>query len=443
MSREELLAYQWRRLQEQIRYTYENSGLCKRQFEKAKITPDDIKTREDFTHKVPFTTKQDLVADQQERLPFGTRLAVTENKIFITYLTSGTSGKGQEVHTDTKETWDEIVDFIATSFTWSGWQEGDSAMNILPIGVTEAAPAIYLGMQRVGCNVFNLGMYDTKAKLDYMSRFKISNIDVTPPYLETLTYEAEKLGLDPARDLSVRKIMISMSAWPISFIHKMEEKWNAKIADNYGTTQCANGCTCENGAIIGEQRGSYHLYEHFAVHEVIDPDTGEPVGPGEMGEMVATPLNKKASPFLRFRLGDRVRYFPYNACDCGRPFTLLEAGTITRYDDMVKVKGVSIWPQTIDEIVLTKGEIVEYQGRVYITDDKREMAGITVEFKEGVSPDVRQQLLSLISGDIRDTTGVRFGVQEASKELPRYIAKASSLRWTDERIKGLERKTMG
>ncbi|MBI4285376.1 MAG: AMP-binding protein [Chloroflexi bacterium] len=442
MTREELMRYQWRLLQEQIRYAYAHSGLCQRQFAKAKITPDDIKTQEDFTYKVPFTTKQDLLEDQNIQPPFGTRLAIAEKDIYITYLTTGTTGKGQEVHTDTREGWDLIVDFVANNFTWAGWEKGDQAMNILPLGMTEAAPGIYMAMLQKGCSVYNMGMYDTKTKLEYMKRFHITNMDVTPTYLETLTYEAEKLGIDPARDLSVGKIMISMAAWPVSFIQKMEEKWQAKLYDNYGTTQGAEGCTCEKGAVSNGQRGFYHLYEYYSVHEVINPQTGEPVGPGEEGEMVATPLRKMGSPFLRFRLGDKVRYFPHDACDCGRPFALLEAGTIARYDDMIKIKGVSIWPQAIDNIVLDRNETIEYQGRVYLTEDKREEADITIEFKESVPAEVRQRLLSRISSEIRDTTGVRFGVKEATGQLPRYIAKASSLRWTDERIKGLERKRM-
>lgn len=435
MSREDFLAFQWKELQKQIRYTYEKSELCRQQFKNAKITPDDIKTREDFTNKVPFTTKQDLVADQEKAPPYGTRLAVPKNDIFLTYITSGTSGKGQEVHTMTKDDLEFYVQAIIMIYTWSGWEKGDKVMNPLPVGMTIASPIHFVGLQRIGCDVFNLGMYDTKTKLEFMGRFKLTGILSVPAYLGTLTAEAEGIGLDPARDFSVEKILMAAQAYPISFVHKMEEKWNAKIYDYYGSTQYAVGCTCEKGAAIGEQRGYYHLFEYMAFHEVINPETGKHVGPGEVGEMVVTPLNKEASPFLRFKLADRVRYFPHSACDCGRPFDLLEAGTIARYDDMMKIKGINIWPETIDEIVLTKDEVVEYQGRLYISDDKKERAEIVVEFKARVAQDVKQRLMQKISDEVRDITGIGFVVKEAIKELPRHVFKAR--RWTDERAKGM------
>ncbi len=437
MSREQLLKYQWDLLQKQIRYTYEKSGLCQRKFKEAKITPDDIKTWEDFTNKVPFTTKQDLLADQLEKPPYGTRLSISENEIFIVGLTSGTSGRGQEVHAKSRG---DAERYGSPIFVWAGWGKGDKAMLPLPIALTVAAPILTGAMQKLGVVVFHLGPYDTKTKLEYMKRFKINCAISSTAYLETLTAEAERLGLDPARDLALEKVVMFGQAYPISFIHKMEEKWNCKIYDYYGTTQEAGGACCEKGPVIGDQRGYYHLFDYRAYHEIIDPETGKLVGPGEVGEMVVTPLRKEASPFLRFRLSDKVRWFPPEACDCGRPFGLLEAGTVARYDDMMKIKGINVWPETIDEIVLTKEETAEYQGRVYISDDRKEKAEISVEFKVDVPQDVKQRLLSRISDEVRDTTGIGFITKEAEGELLRWVVKPQ--RWTDERIKGLEKKRM-
>ncbi|MBI4285347.1 MAG: AMP-binding protein [Chloroflexi bacterium] len=435
MSREQLLNMQWRMLKEQLEYTYAHSGLCQRQFRAAKITPDDIKTREDFISKVPFTTKQDLIADQAESPPYGTRLCVPKNEIYLTYLTSGTSGKGQEVHVGTKEDIDFFFGVVENMYVWSGWQKGEKVMHPLPLGMTVAAPSHTAGLQRIGCDIFSLGMYDTKTKLEYIKRFEITAIFSVPAYLATLTAEAEQMGLDPARDLAVRKILIATQAYPVSFVHQMEQRWNAKIYDYYGSTQMADGCTCEKGAVIGDQRGYYHVFEWLALIEVIDPETLKPVGPGEIGEVIVTPLKKRASPFLRFRQGDRVRYFPHTYCDCGRPYMLFEAGTISRYDDMMKIKGVNVWPETIDEIVLTKEGTSEYQGRLYITEDKKEKSDIRIEFKKGVPADVKQNLMTKIADEIRDTTGIGFIVKEATEPLPHSVFKVR--RWTDDRQKGM------
>lgn len=439
MSREDFRRWQWKALKEQIEYAYAHSGLCQRQFRQAKIAPDDIKSPEDYASKVPFTTKQDLLADQNEKPPFGTRLSVSEKEIIATFLTSGTSGKGQELHPFTRPDWEAFYDIVSMIYKISGWEPGEKTMNPLPLGTTIAAPTHYLGPMKIGCEVFNLGVYDTKTKLEYMKRFNLTAIFATPAYLETLTAEAANMGIDPAKDLSVRKILTAIQAYPVSFIHKIEAKWNAKIYDYYGSTQYAEGSTCEKGAVQGDQRGFYHLYEHVSYLEILNPETGKPVAPGEFGEVVTTPLNRKASPYLRFRLLDRARYFPHNACDCGRPFSLAEAGTISRYDDMMKIKGVNIWPETIDEIVFTKDETYEYQGRVFISDDRKEKAEIVVEFKPGVSAEVKPKVLARIADDIRDRAGIGFDVKEAKQPLPHAVFKVR--RWTDERAKGLEKKT--
>lgn len=443
MPRSDFLACQWQKLKEQIEYTYRKSDLCRRQFAQTGLTPVDIKTREDFTRKVPFTTKQDFIADQQISPPYGTRLAVAENEVFLTYLTSGTSGRGQEVHAMTEEDYHFYAsEAIAMLYTWCGWKRGDKVMNPLPLGMPIGGTLRYAGLLRLGCDIFNLGMYDTKAKLELMQRFKISGINASAAYLQALTNQAEEMGLDPGRDLSVRRILMAGQAYPASFVPRMQEKWQAKIYDYYGATQYSVGSTCEKGAVTEGRRGYYHLFEHVALHEVIDPETGGPVEPGEVGELVVTPLFKRASPFLRFRMGDKVRYFPPEACDCGRPFPLLEAGTIARYDDMMKVRGMNIWPQAVDEVVLGKPEIAEYKGRVYISDEAKEKIEVAVEFKPDASPEARRALLARIGDELREKTGVSFITNEAAETLPRYVTKSLSLRWADERIKGLEKKRM-
>ncbi|MBI4284982.1 MAG: AMP-binding protein [Chloroflexi bacterium] len=438
MSHEDFRRFQWAALQKQLKYTYERSGLCRRQFEKAKLTPDNIRSLDDFIHRVPFTTKQDMLADQEAHPPYGTRLAVREDEIAVTYLTSGTSGKGVEVHTLSHEDLAIYPETMCMTFTWAGWQRGDKVMSTLPVGVTMAGAAHMWAMQRIGCDVFNLGIYDTKTKLDYMQRFKIKGIFASPAYLESLTAEAEKMGLDPARDLCVQSILMGGQAYPVSFAERMKAKWNAEISDYYGSTQWAASATCENGAVRDGRRGSYHLFGYKAFAEVINPDTLEPVKPGEFGEVVLTPLNKRASPFLRFRSADRARYFPQDACDCGRPFDLLEAGTIGRYDAMMKVKGTNIWPETIDDIVLVNSECIEYRGRLYISDEGKERSEIAVEFRPSLAEDTKQRLMSHIAEEIRHRTGIGFIVKEADGELPRYVFKAR--RWTDERASGMAQR---
>jgi phenylacetate-CoA ligase len=156
-----------------------------------------------------------------------------------------------------------------------------------------------------------------------------------------------------------------------------------------------------------------HLLEDRVYCEVVDRATGEPVGPGEEGELVITPLQAEASPLLRFATGDRVRWLPPEACGCGRPFAGLEAGTITRFDDMLKIKMVNVWPDAIDAVVLTPAEVVEYEGEVRVDPTTgREEAVVSVEFHRETAPERRTALLDGLAAQLRERVGLHFAVRE-------------------------------
>ena len=199
-----------------------------------------------------------------------------------------------------------------------------------------------------------------------------------PSALNGLTQLIEQQGTTP-RDMfpQLRSMVMSGEAWPVDFIERMEEAWGAPIFEGYGASQ-TYGCfimsNCELGAVHDGQRGALHWYEWAAVLEVLDPDTLEPVGPGETGELVVTHFEKEASPLIRFRTRDKVTYHPWTDCSCGRQLDFLQAGTIGRWDDMVKVKGENVFPPEVDEIVFARPEIGEYQARVFIGGKGRDEA---------------------------------------------------------------------
>ena len=329
MSREDFLNYQWKLLQSQIKYTYEKSDLCKRKLKEAKITPDDIKTREDFRNKVPFTTKQDLIVDQQENPPYGARLAIPESKISFVYGSAGVTGEGQEVHTMNDKDREKMTDAITMYLRWADLKKGDRYMATTPTAFDLGSVALPWALDQLGVCEYPLGMYDNKVRIETAKRFKIDCFIANVAMIEGLVLEAEKLGIDLARELSVEKI-IMIGPYPVSFAQETEKRWNTKLYEFYSSAQWGLASTCENGAVVGDQRGYMHLLGQLAYYEVIDPKSGLPVGAGEEGELVVTPF-EEGSPFLRFRSGDKVRYFPHSACDCGRPFDSIEAGTVTRY----------------------------------------------------------------------------------------------------------------
>ena len=178
--------------------------------------------------------------------------------------------------------------------------------------------------------------------------------------------------------------------------------------------------------------------EHRVLCEILRPGTNEPVEPGEEGELVATTLFREAFPIIRFRTGDRVRLMP-EPCTCGRPFLSIEAGTVARYDDMMRIRAQNLWPDAVDKIVFAIGDMEEYAGLVYIDSDGRETVELSVEFKPGAAPDpaARAGRIADLAREIQVKLNVRMEIREAPYlTLPRFEFKTR--RWTDQRRAGRE-----
>src|SRR5207249_108998 len=169
--------------------------------------------------------------------------------------------------------------------------------------------------------------------------------------------------------------------------------------------------TCEEGVVTDGKRGSYHAAEPVVLAEVLDPESGEPVPYGDEGELVITTLHQVAAPMIRFRQGDRIRRLPASACDCGRTWEVWEAGTIARYDDMLKIKGQNVWPLAVEELVFGYTEIEEYSGRVYLSEGGGEAVTLSVEFKKNAPVADRTAILAQLPARLRDRTGIRMAVE--------------------------------
>jgi phenylacetate-CoA ligase len=239
--------------------------------------------------------------------------------------------------------------------------------------------------------------------------------------------------------------MVAAGAYPKSWAEEMEETWNAAIYEHYGSTQkgSAIAMSCEAG-VLDEQgeRCLMHTLEPSVYAEVIDRETKEPVKPGEAGELVLTPLDRQGSPLLRFATADKVVLRSPEDCPCGRMFGGLEAaGVIERYDDMIKMKGLNVWPAAIDMVVFEHKEVFDYRGRVFMSEKGKETVAMQVEFKKGVSKKQKGKLLERIGARVQERVGIRMNVEESSPESIERI-QFKGKRWIDERIKGLERKSM-
>jgi phenylacetate-CoA ligase len=443
LSRENLEKIQLGNLQRQLQYVHANSPFYQRRFESTGLRPEDVRSIDDL-RELPLLEKQELLDDQAKYPPYGSRLSVTEDKIAMLILTSGTSGTGQEVYAMTR------MDVEFGGSAWANWyyrcgmRKGEQLLLTWPLGTNSGPQGAFLGAYKLGTNTLPVAPYDSQSKLQtYMLRFNPAGMVVTPAYLSHLTVLCDELGIDPKGQFSnLKAIMIATEAYPISWAERMERIWGARIYELYGNTQqggLAAG-TCETGIFTKTgERGCLHLDEWNTVFEVIDRETGEPVEHGEVGELVLTNLFREGSPLIRFRTDDRVRFLKHGTCSCGRPTNCLEAGTVARYDDMMKIRAQNVWPEAVDGIVFDHAEIDEYQGRVYLDERGREKVDVLIEFKANpLAGETKSKILSELTMEIRRGIGVSMELSEAPQgSLERFVFKTR--RWTDERKEGLER----
>ncbi len=329
-------------------------------------------------------------------------------------------------------------------FHWIGLSKGDVAFSWQPVANFAAGLSALQGMIKMGLLPFQSFGVDSITMLNQMKRFRPHYFTAGTAYALRLTILAKKIGLDPQRDLpDLKGITIGGEAYPISFARGLEEFWGTRIHEFYGATQGGTimAYTCEYGVVRDGERGAMHVLEPYYYTEVINPETLEPVQPGEEGEAVITTLTREASPVVRFRSRDKVRYFPSNSCPCGRPFDIWEAGNVNRYDDMMKIKATNVWPSMIDGVLFNCSEVEEYAGRVWIDEEGAEKVLIRLAFKPTVSlsAEEAERFLKEREHELRARTGISMQVTVVPRsELPVYEFKAR--RWSDERSKGLERK---
>jgi len=441
MLREQRRAWQW----EQIRALLDRvsqTEFYRQRFAAAGVNPVKIRSLEDFSACVPYLTKKDLLEDQRAHPPYGQRLMVPEQDISQAWITSGTSGVGQEVHALSEEDVRRGAEHCFYAFTWAGMQPGDLNLVGWPVATMAGGLVLFEALRRFRAHTMLVQIFDSKTKIERMKTFQPHYIWVTPVYLTRLSALCEELNFLPRRDLPrLKGVFISTGSYPVEWAERMQEFWGAPLYDVYGTTQIGTmfGATCEEGVVHDGKRGYFHFIDQWALLEVVNPETGVPTAYGEEGDVVVTTFNRVATPLLRFRHGDRVRLLPSDYCPCGRTGPCLEAGTIARYDDMIKVKGVNVWPDATDAVLFSYPEVDEYNARVYVDQNAgREEVDLGVAFKTATDMARRKEILATLPGQLRERTGVGMEVREvAPEQIERFEYKA--LRWTDERISGLQR----
>jgi phenylacetate-CoA ligase len=309
----------------------------------------------DAFRTLPFTTKQEIAADQYAAPPYGTNLTYPLERYIKFHQTSGTTGRAPIRWLDTEESWDWWANCWGHVFRGADVGPGDRVFYAFSFGPFIGFWAAYEGARKVGALTVPGGGMQTEQRLQAMADIGVTVLCCTPTYALRMAEVAEAAGID-LTTIGVRATVHAgePGASVPGVRARIEAAYAARCHDHTGMTELgATGFTCR------EQNG-VHLIESEFVFEVIDPSTCEPVPEGQQGELVATNLGRAGMPLIRYRTGDLVELDP-TPCVCGRTFARLKGGILGRADDMVIVRGMNIFPSAIEGVLREFPEINEFR----------------------------------------------------------------------------------
>jgi phenylacetate-CoA ligase len=337
MEREELSMLQFTRLRDTLHRAYRNVSCYQNKFHDLGLVPEDVKSLADLS-LIPFTTKEDL----RLNYPYG-MFAVPLREVVRIHSSSGTTGKPTVVGYTRHDlnTWSELV---ARFMTAAGVTEDDIVHIAFGYGLFTGAFGLHYGAERIGASVIPMSSGNTDKQIMIMQDYRSTAMVCTPSYALTMADRMEKLGIDPA-SLALKVGLFGAEPWSEEMRREIEQRLGIIATDNYGLSEVMGP------GIAGEcrHRCGMHIFEDHFIAEIIDPDTGEVLPPGETGELVLTSITKEAFPVLRYRTRDITR-LDYTPCACGRTHVRMQK-TMGRSDDMLIIKGVNVFPTQIEEIL--------------------------------------------------------------------------------------------
>jgi phenylacetate-CoA ligase len=362
MSTEDRQAYLDKKLAEKISYSYEKAPAVKQLLDKAGVKPKDIRTTKDL-EKLPITRKTDLLEMQKANLPFGGVLAMPKEDVERVFISPGPI---YEIQPSTQP-------WFAKSFWAAGFRKGDIAINTFTYHMSPAGFLFHEGLRECGATVVVAGTGNTDLQVQIMRELKVTGFVGTPSFLNTIIKRAEELGQNVKKDLFIKRAWFTGEMLPPSLRKLFEEQYGIDTYQAYAVTE-------PGGAIAYEckHKSGMHLMDEY-VTEIVDPETGKQLGPGETGEIVATQLLNKNWGLIRFGTGDLSSYVA-EPCLCGRTAYRI-TGILGRAGDAVKVRGMFIVGKQAEQTIMSFSQVARYQLVVGQKDHRDEMV-LKVELKD-------------------------------------------------------------
>jgi len=391
MPREELEALQLRRLKAMVEKVYYNVPFYQSRFNEMAIRPEQIRSLDDLKY-LPFTEKQDL----RNNYPFGL-FAVPRDNVVRVHASSGTTGKATVVGYTQRDvnTWAELM---ARSLMCAGASRRDIVHNAYGYGLFTGGLGMHYGVERLGATILPISGGGTRRQVMLMRDFGSTILCSTPSYALFLYESIIAAGMNIS-DLKLHTGIFGAEPWSEKMRAEIESKLQIKALDIYGLSEIMGPGV---GMECCDAQDGLHIWEDHFLIEIIDPDTGEQMPLGESGELVITTITKEAQPLIRYRTRDitRIEAIP---CRCGRTHRRISR-IQGRSDDMLIIRGVNVFPQQIETILLeTQGVAPHYQ-LILTRQGSLDMLEVKVEVDE-----------KLFSDEIRHLQRIEAKIQKISR----------------------------
>lgn len=422
MPAEELKKLQYRHLKTLVYRLYSFSEFYHRRMDEQKVHPDDIRSLADIT-KLPFMYKSDLRDNYPNRI-----FTAPQEELVRYHVSSGTTGKPTVVGYTQKDL-DIWTTSLARALTATGLGRGDIMQVSYGYGLFTGGLGLHYGAEKIGATVVPTSVGNTERQIELMQDLSVTAIACTPSYMVHLGETAEKMGISIKNDTSLKTAVLGAEPWSETMRQRIQEQMGISAYNIYGTSELSGPMFTE----CAEQNG-IHIWGDIAYTEIIDPETGEQLPPGEKGELVMTILQKEALPMIRFRIGD-ITSLDESVCPCGRTHPRIER-IQGRVDDMLIIRGINVFPSQVEHALMG---IPEVSGHFQIIVDRKgalDTMLVQVElnpdsFSDKVSDimDIRNKVSHLLKNQLNVAAGVELVAPGA---LPRFEGKAK--RVTDRRV---------
>lgn len=408
-SIDELRQLQLERMKKTLQHAYQNSPVYKKKFDEAGIHPDDFKTLDDLV-KFPFTTKSDL----RDNYPFG-MFAVPQEQIVRVHASSGTTGQPTVVGY-TQQDLNVWSDVVARSLRAAGLTHKDTVQVSYGYGLFTGGLGAHYGVERLGATVIPMSGGQTDRQAQLIHDFKPTALMVTPSYCLNII-EALEQKFGTAKDCSIKTGIFGAEPWTNEMRKEIEERLGIDALDIYGLSEVMGpGVAME----CLESKDGPTIWEDHFYPEIINPETGEVLPDGELGELVFTTITKEGMPVIRYRTRDLTRLLPGTARSMRRMDKI-----VGRSDDMMIIRGVNVFPSQIEEQILHIPQLVPNYEIHICKHGHLDTLHVRTEMRKDMTDVMGHQLSQQLKAKIKTMVGITVSVEILPEgTLPRSEGKA-------------------